>query len=297
MILFNKRSRFGSVAMLDTTAFKCTISTALGLFKSSTLVLSVGPDGTIGRPLAKAYHKRMSKAQREAVHDRIISLIDAGGSMPLPFAAAGSFSVAKREGLITGFIVDERFARAEWQARVWQKVDDVIERFTPEIDPTKLSAEDRVNLADRIQEAGGQIEIGGKLWGVKDGEIVPLEEGWVDAEDGGYEEGPQGRSDRLTRELAAEKQAALEGARAIIKPLTFVTAAIVFALCFWRYSLGFPVSIGAALITFPAAGLGVEFPIGYILGKRAARRLKVRIRNDPIGELKDEQLARIVDHL
>jgi hypothetical protein len=76
------------------------------------------------------------------------------------------------------------------------------------------------------------------------------------------------------RELAAEKAAQIEGAEVVLKPLVFIAALIMFALCFWRYDLGLVLSIGAAILVVPIIGLGVALPVGYVLGKRAARRAK-----------------------
>jgi hypothetical protein len=73
-------------------------------------------------------------------------------------------------------------------------------------------------------------------------------------------------------DLAGEKKAQIEGASLVLRPLTFAVAVVVFALCFWRYDIGLLLSIGAAILTFPAFGLGISFPVGYVLGKRAARR-------------------------
>jgi hypothetical protein len=87
------------------------------------------------------------------------------------------------------------------------------------------------------------------------------------------------RINGLVREIAAEREAQLEAAKVVLRPLLVVVAIIVFALCFWGYEIGLPLSIGVAILTMPAMGLGVALPIGYILGKRAARRLKSRIRD------------------
>jgi hypothetical protein len=84
--------------------------------------------------------------------------------------------------------------------------------------------------------------------------------------------------ERLAHELAAEKAAQIEGAKVVLKPLVFIVAFIVFALCFWRYDLGLVLSIGAAILVVPIMGLGVALPIGYVLGKRAARRAQGRAR-------------------
>jgi hypothetical protein len=86
------------------------------------------------------------------------------------------------------------------------------------------------------------------------------------------------RISQLIRELAAEKAAQLEGAKAVLKPVTILAAIIAFILCFWRYEIGLLYSIGVALLIVPAIGVLVALPVGRILGKRAALRFKVRLR-------------------
>jgi hypothetical protein len=82
---------------------------------------------------------------------------------------------------------------------------------------------------------------------------------------------------RLADEVAAEKRAQLEGASAVLKPLAFVADLVVFALCYWRFNLGLILSIGWAVLTHFVVMGGLGLPIGYILGRRSARRLKARI--------------------
>jgi hypothetical protein len=82
--------------------------------------------------------------------------------------------------------------------------------------------------------------------------------------------------EQLPSELAAEKAAQIEGAKVVLKPLVFAVAFIVFALCFWRYDLGLVLSIGAAILVYPIMLVGGALPVGYVLGKRAARRFKAR---------------------
>jgi uncharacterized protein (DUF58 family) len=82
---------------------------------------------------------------------------------------------------------------------------------------------------------------------------------------------------RIAEELAAEKRAQLEGAQAVIKPLTLIACGAAFALAFWPYNLGLLLSLGTAFLAFLAMGLFVSVPAGYVLGRRAARRLKERI--------------------
>jgi hypothetical protein len=83
----------------------------------------------------------------------------------------------------------------------------------------------------------------------------------------------------LNNELAAEKEAQLERAKVVLRPLTFVAAVVAFSLSYWRYDLGLLLSIAAAVLTIPAMGLAVAYPIGYVLGKRAAQRFKRRVRD------------------
>ena len=85
------------------------------------------------------------------------------------------------------------------------------------------------------------------------------------------------RTDRLIQELAAEKEAQIEGAKAVIKALICVAAIAVFIVCFWWYDVGLLLSIGAAVLTLPVLSVGVSLSIGYVLGKRTARRFKVRL--------------------
>jgi hypothetical protein len=88
------------------------------------------------------------------------------------------------------------------------------------------------------------------------------------------------RTCQLARELAAEKAAQLEGAKAVISPLVFIIIVAVFALCFWRYDMGMVFSVGAAILAIPVIWLGICLPIGYVLGSRAARRFKARLHEE-----------------
>jgi hypothetical protein len=88
-------------------------------------------------------------------------------------------------------------------------------------------------------------------------------------------------SSELYAVVAAEKAAQLNRAQAVLLPLFIIAAVAVFAVCFWQFEIGLALSIGAALLTFPVLGLGVAVLIGYILGKRAARRLISRGLNEP----------------
>ena len=110
MIIYSNKYRLSSWTLLHTDSFRCIVASTRGLspgdrsrflleiFRGRTVVLTVVPDGRIGPAVAKAYYKGLSKAQREATHDRIVTCIDADGRGPLAFAAAGALSVAKREG-------------------------------------------------------------------------------------------------------------------------------------------------------------------------------------------------------
>jgi len=88
-----------------------------------------------------------------------------------------------------------------------------------------------------------------------------------------------GDDDGLLHKVVAEKKAHLKNAEAILLPLFIVVAVIVFVLCFWHYEISLPFSIGITILVVPAMLFGVAFPVGYILGKRAARRLKSRIHD------------------
>jgi hypothetical protein len=123
MIVSNQHSRYGSYARLHTSGFDCTVSTAPGLFKGSTLVKSVRPDGIVQVvPVAKAYLKRsLSKAERDAVHDYLVGMLDQLGNDELYIGGVlnlfgndqtrlinvigSAFSVAKARGLILDYIV------------------------------------------------------------------------------------------------------------------------------------------------------------------------------------------------
>jgi hypothetical protein len=74
--------------------------------------------------------------------------------------------------------------------------------------------------------------------------------------------------------LTLEREAQLEGAKAALVPFYIVFGCLTFVLCFWRFKAGFLLSIGATILVVPALGLGVALPVGYFLGKRAAKRLK-----------------------
>jgi hypothetical protein len=84
---------------------------------------------------------------------------------------------------------------------------------------------------------------------------------------------------RLADEVAAEKRAQLEGATAVLKPLTIVADLTVFAVSFWRYNIGLALSIGATVLAHFLIKAGLGLPIGYVLGKRSAQRLKMRRPN------------------
>ena len=96
---------------------------------------------------------------------------------------------------------------------------------------------------------------------------------------------------KLPAELAAEKAAQIEGAKVVLKPLIFIVAFIVFALCFWGYDLGLVLSIGAAILVVPIFLLGVALPVGYLLGKRAARRFKAR---GPFDDAAKSQFVEVI---
>jgi hypothetical protein len=108
MIISNERSKYGKYATVQTETFGCVISTAPGLFKGSTLVMALKPDGSVDRmPLGKAYLKRsLSRADRDQFHDYIVHMLDELGGTKVDLSAAveGTFSVAKARGLIVDYI-------------------------------------------------------------------------------------------------------------------------------------------------------------------------------------------------
>jgi hypothetical protein len=113
MIVWNKRSWFGSYAVLHTSEFDCMVSTALGLFKATIIVTSLGPDGKVkGWPLAKAYLRKglFSKVRRDAIHDYVVGILDQLGrdKINLYYAIEGAFSVAKARGLLVDYIIAPR---------------------------------------------------------------------------------------------------------------------------------------------------------------------------------------------
>jgi len=83
----------------------------------------------------------------------------------------------------------------------------------------------------------------------------------------------------MTHDLAAEKEAQLGKAKAVLRPLMSIVAVVVFVLCFWKFQIGLVPSLIAAALTFLAMLFGVVLPVGYILGRRAARRYKERLRD------------------
>jgi len=108
MVISNERSTFGKYAAVQTNAFGCMVSTAPGLFKGSTLVMALKPDGSVDRmPLGQAYLKRsLSRADRDGIHDYIVRMLDELGGTKVDLVAAieGVFSVAKARGLIVDYI-------------------------------------------------------------------------------------------------------------------------------------------------------------------------------------------------
>jgi Zn-dependent membrane protease YugP len=47
-------------------------------------------------------------------------------------------------------------------------------------------------------------------------------------------------------------------------------------VCYWKYEIGLLLAVGAALLTVIAVRL-IALPIGYVFGRRAVRRFKMRI--------------------
>jgi hypothetical protein len=79
---------------------------------------------------------------------------------------------------------------------------------------------------------------------------------------------------RLAVDLAAETPAQIEVAGVVLKSLIFAADLAVFAICHWHFKLGLLLSIGAAVVVHFALLIGIVLPVGYVLGKRSAQRLK-----------------------
>ncbi len=56
-----------------------------------------------------------------------------------------------------------------------------------------------------------------------------------------------------------------------------IVSVIVFVLCFWKFQIGLLLSLVVAAVTWPLMLVGVALPLGYVLGKRSARRYKERL--------------------
>jgi hypothetical protein len=127
VIVYNNRTHIGSYAHLDTKSFNCFVSTARGIFRGTTIVMTRKPDGTAKLPpIAKAYLKPlMTRSGRDRVHDYILSVLDYVGDHPhdnastlfepvtdqrqlLIYATESTFDGAKARRFITSYIIDKR---------------------------------------------------------------------------------------------------------------------------------------------------------------------------------------------
>lgn len=124
MIALNKKTTFGSITVLQTNSFVCSISTLPGLFRGTIAIMKANADGEIVNwpPVGKAYLARgMTREQRDAAHDYVAGLLDELGDngvddlsdigskqFCLANAMEGAFSVAKARGVVSKYIIDAR---------------------------------------------------------------------------------------------------------------------------------------------------------------------------------------------
>jgi hypothetical protein len=125
MIVYNDRTTSGSYASIETKSFNCFVSTARGIFRGTTIVMTLSPDGTAKLPpIAKAYLRPlMTKEGRDGVHDYVVFILDQIGDNPddavssytpitderrLTYSIEGAFEAAKARRYITSFIIDKR---------------------------------------------------------------------------------------------------------------------------------------------------------------------------------------------
>jgi hypothetical protein len=87
-------------------------------------------------------------------------------------------------------------------------------------------------------------------------------------------------AERYYDELAAERAAQIEGAKAVLTPLATIASIATFALCFLKFNIGFLLSALAAVLTFAGIGLLIGVPVGHVLGKRASQRLRAKLQRD-----------------
>jgi hypothetical protein len=86
----------------------------------------------------------------------------------------------------------------------------------------------------------------------------------------------------MTYDLTAEKEVQLGRAKAVLRPLMCIVSVGVFVVCFWKFQIGLLLSLIATVVSWPLLLVGVAFPVGYALGKRAARRYKERLSRDTL---------------
>lgn len=113
-------------------------------------------------------------------------------------------------------------------------------------------------IVDRLVKAGLTVRFYGRL------------KGWDGTRPAQIHLSP----DRMSPALTVEKRAQLEGATVVLKPLFILVSVITFIVCFWRLGLGLILSLVAAAIIYPVMLVTIALPIGYVLGKRAAKRFK-----------------------
>jgi hypothetical protein len=114
MIDFNKRTGVGSIGVIRTNSFTCSISTLPGLLRGTIAVFRANAAGEIVKwpPVGKAYLAwGMTREQRDEAHNYIMALLDGVGDTdeqptPLAIAMESVFEVASARGVITKYITN-----------------------------------------------------------------------------------------------------------------------------------------------------------------------------------------------
>jgi hypothetical protein len=114
MIDFNKRTAAGSISIIRTNSFICSVSTLPGLLRGTIAIYKANAAGEIMKwpPVGKAYLARgMTRQQRDEAHDYIVALLDELGDnseqqTPLAIAMERVFEMAGAKGLITKYVTN-----------------------------------------------------------------------------------------------------------------------------------------------------------------------------------------------
>jgi hypothetical protein len=80
------------------------------------------------------------------------------------------------------------------------------------------------------------------------------------------------------RRVMAERAIQLARAKAILQPILTLVVLSVFAICYWQFGVELLRSVFIALLAVPVTLIFVVLPVGFVLGTRAARRAKSRMR-------------------